>query len=131
MLRLVRSPRFAALFFLITVCCFLALNMARSYSLGQYGQMYDNPIYRWRISLAVALSQLRDPPLSGYVAYGSIVEYLNHGGLAVMPGEADPLPRPATVVAFIHDSERLERLIREAAIVPIDDSLPPVAIAGS
>src|ERR1700686_4038565 len=99
--RLIRSPRFAALFFLIAVCCFLALNMARSYSSGQYGTMYDNPIYRWRISLAVALSQLHDPALSGYVAYGSIVNYLNRGGLALMPGEADPLPRPAMVLALV------------------------------
>src|SRR5580704_8592300 len=98
----IRSPRRAALIFLAAVCCLLALNMARSYSLGQYGQMYDNPIYRWRISLAVALSQLRDPPLPGYVAYGSIVNYLNHGGLALMQGEADPMPRPVAVVALVH-----------------------------
>src|ERR1700722_13764766 len=101
--RFIRSPRLAGLFFLAAVCCLFALNMARSYSLGQYGKMYDNPIYRWRISAAVALSQLRNPPLPGYVAYGSIVDYLNHGGLALMQGEADPMPRLAAVVALIRD----------------------------
>src|SRR6185437_2293213 len=81
----------------------LALGMYRSYALGQYRTMYDNPIYRWRESVAVALSKLHDPPLSGYVAYRSIRDYLTAHGLALMPGEAEPLPSPAEREKLIYD----------------------------
>jgi hypothetical protein len=115
----------AAIFFLF------GLSMYHSYSLGQYRTMYDNPIYRWRISMAVALSELRDPPLRGFVAYGSIVDYLNQHGLAIMAGEALPLPSLEAVKKLIYDPERLEELLRSAATVPIDNNLTPVPIVGS
>ena len=86
------SPRVAALLLLVGVGVLIVVNMLHSYSLGQYRTMYDNPIYRWRVSVAVALSQLRAPSLPGYVAYGSINNYLNHHGLALLRGEAAPLP---------------------------------------
>ena len=78
--------------FAVAVCCLFGLSVYRSYSLGQYRTMYDNPIIRWRDSIAVALSELRAPPLPGYVAYRSISDYLNQHGLALMEGEASPLP---------------------------------------
>src|ERR1700730_3897323 len=106
----VRSPRIAALIFLIAAGCLIGLSMYRSYSLGQYRAMYDNPIYRWRISIAVALSEMHDPPLGGYVAYRSIVDYLNQHGLALIIGEADPMPSPASVVALVNDPDQLEQL---------------------
>jgi len=105
--------------------------MYRSYALGQYRTMYDNPIYRWRESVAVALSKLHDPPLSGYVAYRSIRDYLTAHGLALMPGEAEPLPSPAEREKLIYDPSRLERLFRAAAAVPVDPLLPPVPIVGN
>jgi hypothetical protein len=93
--------------------------------------MYDNPIYRWRASIAVALSELRDPPLGGYLAYGSIVKYLNEHGLALMEGEASPMPSYQSVVALAYNSNRLNRLFKEASTIPINYRLPPVPIVGS
>jgi hypothetical protein len=107
------------------------LCMYRSYTLDQYRKMYDNPIYRWRESVAVALSKMHDPPLSGYVSYGSIHNYLIKHGLALMAGEADPMPTSAEREALIYDPHRLDQLFRAAAAAPIDSLLPPVTIAGN
>ena len=115
----------------VAVCCLYGLSVYHSYALGQYRTMYDNPIYRWRISIAVALSELRDPPLRGFVAYGTIVEYLNAHGLALMPGESSTLPHNDDLERLIYDPTKLDRLFREAAVIPIDLNLPPVPIVGS
>ena len=125
------SPRVAALLLLVGVGVLIVVNMLHSYSLGQYRTMYDNPIYRWRVSVAVALSQLRDPPLPGYVAYGSINNYLNRHGLALLRGEAAPLPYPDAVKRLIYDSGRLEALFQKAFTVTLDHKLPPVPIVGN
>jgi hypothetical protein len=93
--------------------------------------MYDNPIYRWRASIAVALSEMRERPLGGYVAYRSISDYLNQHGLALLPGEANPLPTPEERNALIYNPDRLEHLFQAAAVVPLDRSLPPVPIVGN
>ena len=121
----------ATVLFALTALCLLWLSIHRSHMLGQYRTMYDNPIYRWRQSVAVALSDLADKPLGGYVAYRSISDYLNQHGLGLMPGEADPLPGREQLEGLIHDPTRLETLFREASRVPIDDSLRPVPIVGS
>jgi hypothetical protein len=121
----------ATALFAISVLCLLWLSIHRSHMLGQYRTMYDNPIYRWRQSVAVALSDLADKPLGGYVAYRSISDYLNQHGLGLMPGEADPLPGDEQLERLIHDPTRLETLFREASRVAIDASLPPVPIVGS
>jgi hypothetical protein len=127
----VRSPRLAALVLLVAVCGLIGLSMYRSYALGQFRTMYDNPIYRWRVSIAVALSQLHNPPLHGFVAYRSISDYLNHHGLALMEGEAVPLPSYASVRRLAYDPDRLEALFRKAIATPINYTLPPVPISGS
>ena len=88
--------------------------------------MYDNPIYRWRESLAIALSRMQAKPLHGYLAYGSISNYLNQHGLAIFGSEARPVPTDEERSALIHDGARMEKLIGEARQVPIDPSLPPV-----
>lgn len=117
--------------FAVTVCCLFGFSVYRSYSLGQYRTMYDNPIIRWRDSIAVALSELRTPPLQGYVAYRSISDYLNQHGLALMEGEASPLPSYESVRQLVYDPDRLEKLFREANSIPIDLGLAPVPIVGS
>jgi hypothetical protein len=99
--------------------------------LGQYRTMYDNPIYRWRISIAVALSQLHAQPLKGYVAYRSIVDYLDHHGLALMQGEAAPLPTFDAVRKLIYDPDRLETLFQQASVIPVDSKLLPVPMVGN
>ena len=113
------------------ICLLFGLNVYQSYSLGQYRTMYDNPVYRWRASIAVALSELRDPPLWGYVAYRSISDYLNQHGLALMEGEASPLPSFRSVRELIYNPERLEKLFQDASTAPVDYSLDPVPIVGN
>jgi hypothetical protein len=115
----------------VAVCSLFGLSVYLSYSLGQYRTMYDNPIYRWRASIAVALSELRDPPLRGYVAYRSISDYLNQNGLALMEGEASPLPSYQSVRELVYDPDRLEKLFQDASIIPIDYRLAPVPIVGN
>jgi len=105
--------------------------MYRSYALGQYRTMYDNPIYRWRASIAVALSEMHKPPTHGYVAYRSISDYLNLHGLGLLDGEASPLPTAEELHTLIYDPTRLEDLIRAAAATPVDPALPSVPIVGN
>jgi hypothetical protein len=113
------------------VALLFAANLARSYSLNQFAAMYDNPIYRWRESMAIALSRLQSPPLDGYLAYRSISNYLNQHGLGLMEGEVNPLPSGRELHALVFDGPRIETLIRAAATVPIDGSLPPVILHGN
>jgi hypothetical protein len=115
----------------LAVCCLYALSVYHSHALGQYRTMYDNPIYRWRISIAVALSELHQPPLRGYVAYRSIADYLNQHGLALMDGEASPMPSYESVEKLIYDPNRLDALFRRASTIPVDYRLSPVPIVGS
>src|SRR5262249_39039212 len=109
----------------------LALSVWRSYSLGQHERMYDNPIYRWRESLAIALSRMHTPPLHGYLAYRSIRDYLAEQGLALTPGEAKTLPTPDERSALTHDRSRLNRLLQEASRVPVDPTLKPTILTGN
>lgn len=123
---------FLRLFCIVTaVCCLFGLSVYHSYSLGQYRTMYDNPVYRWRASIAVALSELHDPPLRGYVAYQSISDYLNWHGLALMEGEASPLPSFQSVRELIYNPDRLDKLFKDASAIPIDYSLSPIPIVGN
>src|SRR5712691_2307195 len=81
---LVRSFAIAA-----AVLLLIALSVVRTYSLGHHQRMYDNPIYRWRESLAIALSRMQTPPLHGYLAYRSIRNYLVEHGLSLVAGYFD------------------------------------------
>jgi hypothetical protein len=125
------NPRLRVVVLAVLALVLLALSVQRSYTFGQYRAMYDNPIYRWRASVAVALSKMHHPPLDGYVAYRSISDYLNQHGLGLMEGEAKPLPTPAAREALIYDPVRLEQLFRAAAKVRVDPTLPPVPIVGN
>jgi hypothetical protein len=123
---LIRTLAFPAAILLL-----LALNMWLSYSFGHARMMYDNPIYRWRESVAIALSKMHDPPAKGYLAYGSVQKYLTEHGLGLMNGEANPLPSWPELRALIYDPERIEGLFRNAETVAVDGSLPPVRIEGN
>ncbi len=108
-----------------------ALSVVRTYSLGHNEKFYDNPIYRWRESLAIALSRMQNPPLQGYLADRSIRDYLARHGLALLAGEADVLPTPEQRRALVQDGARMNQLLQEAARVPIDPKLEPVTLTGN
>jgi hypothetical protein len=117
--------------FALAIVALFAVNMVHAYQLGSQSRMYDNPIYRWRESLVIALSRMQPQPLHGYVGYGSILAYLNQHGLALMPGEATPLPNPAARAALIADGARMNQLMQDASRVAIDLKLPPVILQGN
>ena len=120
----------AAIFALYVVFLFV-LNVFHAYQLGFQSKMYDNPIYRWRESLVIALSRIQPQPLHGYVGYGSILSYLTHHGLALIDGEASPMPTTAERHALVTDGARMDRLMQEASKVAIDPGLPPVILQGN
>jgi hypothetical protein len=129
-MRLPTARGVTAIFALYVVFVF-ALNVQHAYHLGFQSRMYDNPIYRWRESLVIALSRLQPKPLHGYVGYRSILVYLAHHGLAVFDGEAQPMPTPAQRAALVGDGARMNQLIKEASEVAIDAKLPPVILQGN
>jgi hypothetical protein len=125
------SPRTVAAIFALYVVFLFALNVLHAYQLGFQSKMYDSPIYRWRESLVIALSRIQPQPLHGYVGYGSILSYLTHHGLALIGGEADPMPSAEERQALVYDGARMDRLMKEASEVAVDPKLPPVILQGN
>jgi hypothetical protein len=126
-----REPRTVIAIFALGVAALFAINMLHAYQLGFQSKMYDSPIYRWRESLVIALSRMQPQPLHGYVGYRSILSYFTQHGLALMGGEANPLPTQAQRAALIADGARMNRLMKEASEVAIDPTLPPVILQGN
>jgi hypothetical protein len=133
LLAAVRSPASGTVIagFALAVAFLLALNVLHAYQLGFQSKMYDSPIYRWRESLVIALSRMQPQPLHGYVGYGSILAYLTQHGLALIGGEANPLPTPQQRAALVADGARMNQLMKEASEVAIDTKLPPVILQGN
>jgi hypothetical protein len=117
--------------FALAVAALFAINMLHAYQLGFQSKMYDSPIYRWRESLVIALSRMQPQPLHGYVGYGSILSYFTQHGLALIGGEAYPLPTQAQRAALIADGARMNQLMKEASEVAIDPTLRPVILQGN
>jgi hypothetical protein len=117
--------------FALAVALLFVVNVLHAYQLGFQSRMYDNPIYRWRESLVIALSRMQSPPMHGYVGYRSILSYLNHHGLALIDGEADPMPSAQQRAALVADGAGMNRLMKEASEVAIDPTLPPVILQGN
>ena len=117
--------------FALAVAVLFAINVLHAYQLGFQSKMYDSPIYRWRESLVIALSRMQPQPLHGYVGYGSILSYFTQHGLALIGGEATPLPTQAQRAALVADGARMNRLIKEASEVAIDPKLAPVILQGN
>jgi hypothetical protein len=126
-----REPRTVIAIFALAVAALFAINVLHAYQLGFQSKMYDSPIYRWRESLVIALSRMQPQPLHGYVGYRSILSYFTQHGLALMGGEAYPLPTPAERSALIADGARMNQLMKEASQVAIDPTLPPVILQGN
>jgi hypothetical protein len=126
-----REPRAVIAIFALAVAALFAINVLHAYQLGFQSKMYDNPIYRWRESLVIALSRMQPQPLHGYVGYGSILSYFTQHGLALIGGEASPLPTPAQRAALVADGARMNHLMTEASEVAIDPKLAPVILQGN
>jgi hypothetical protein len=126
-----REPRTVIAIFALAVAALFAINVLHAYQLGFQSKMYDSPIYRWRESLVIALSRMQPQPLHGYVGYRSILSYFTQHGLALIGGEASPLPTQAERAALIADGARMNRLMKEASEVAIDPTLPPVILQGN
>jgi hypothetical protein len=126
-----REPRTVIAIFALAVTVLFAINMLHAYQLGFESKMYDSPIYRWRESLVIALSRMEPQPLHGYVGYRSILSYFTQHGLALMGGEAYPLPTQMQRAALIADGARMNQLMKEASEVAIDPKLAPVILQGN
>jgi len=126
-----RESRTVIAIFALAVAVLFAVNVLHAYQLGFQSKMYDSPIYRWRESLVIALSRMQPQPLHGYVGYGSILSYFTQHGLALMDGEASPLPTQEQRAALVADGARMNRLMKEASEVAIDPKLPPVILQGN
>jgi hypothetical protein len=128
-----RSPssRTGIAIFALAVALLFAINMLHAYQLGFQSRMYDNPLYRWRESLVIALSRMQPQPSHGYVGYGSILAYFAQHGLALMDGEVQVPPSSAEISALVKDGARMDQLMQAASRVAIDPKLPPVILQGN
>jgi hypothetical protein len=126
-----QEPRTVVAIFALAVALLFAINVLHAYQLGFQSKMYDSPIYRWRESLVIALSRMQPQPLHGYVGYGSILSYFTQHGLALIGGEAQPLPTQAQLKALTADGVRMDQLMKEASEVAIDPKLAPVILQGN
>jgi hypothetical protein len=122
-----RLHGFGCIGLLVLIACTLCLDFFHGLSLGQDRVGY-HPLYRFRQSLAVAISRLHDPPAGGYLAYGSVFNVLTENGFAMLddePGQRLDLPGWE---ALLNDGPRLDRIIGEAKDVAIDTGAPPEII---
>lgn len=91
-------------------------------------QIAYSPIYRFRQSLAVAISRLHDPPAARYLAYKSVVDALSEGGLAIFDTDPGQHLDAAGQEAMLNDGPRLDRAITQAREVTVDPGLQPQII---
>jgi hypothetical protein len=89
------------------------------------------PEYRFRQTLAVALSRLRQPSLHGYLAYQSVVDVLSENGLAIFPNEKGPHLDAAGWAKLLEDPVTTDRILRLARYTSVDPNLPPQLIRGN
>jgi hypothetical protein len=122
--------RFGCISLVLLIGCMLFLDVFHGIRLGQ-DRVAFHPIYRFRQSLAVAISRLHDPSPGGYLAYRSVVNVLNENGFAVFAGEPGSHLDLDGWEALLTDGPRLDRIIEQAKNVPIDNSLAPEMIQGN
>jgi hypothetical protein len=119
-----RLRGFGCIGLLILIGCIFFLDLLHGLSLGQ-GQVGYQPIYRFRQSLAVAISRLHDPPAGGYLAYGSVLKVLTENGFALFDDEPGQHLDRTGWQTLLDDGPRLDRIIRQAKDVSIDTDAPP------
>jgi hypothetical protein len=118
---------------LALVAGLLLLSIISSHLLGHDRRMPDQPMYRWRESLSIALSRMHSKPLHGYLAYRSIVDYFAKNGLGVWLSDPAPwlLTNPSEYLKLVHDPQRMEGLFEGALNLQVDESLAPVPLRGN
>jgi hypothetical protein len=119
-----RLHGFGCIGLLVLIGCTLFLDLFHGSSLGQDRVGY-HPLYRFRQSLAVAISRLHDPPAGGYLAYRSVSNVLTENGFALFDDEPGQKLDQQGWEALLNDGPRLDRIIGAAKDVSIDTSAPP------
>jgi len=122
-----RLHGFGCIALLLLIGCSLYLDLSHGMRLGQDRIGYE-PIYRFRQSLAVALSRLHDPPAGRYLAYGSVLNVLNENGFVLFDNEPGPRLDLQGWDALLNDGPRLDRIIAAARDAPIDAGAAPAII---
>jgi len=89
-----------------------------------------HPIYRFRQTLAVALSRLHHPAMHGYLADQSVIDALDEAGFPRLPEEGGPRDQ-ASWTAYFSDSAALDRAMERGLKVTFDPALPPQIIKGN
>jgi hypothetical protein len=112
---------------IVLIVIVFALDFAHGIRLGEHNIGF-HPLYRLRQSTAVAISRLRDPPVHGYLAYQSVIDALNRHGFAVFAGDSGQHLDRAGWQALFADPARMDRALRDAASVPINNQLEPQLI---
>lgn len=125
-----RLKEFGCVGLLLLIACTLYLDIFHGLQLGQ-DQIAYSPIYRFRESLAVAISRLHDPSPGGYLAYKSVVTVLNENGFALLGDDLGSHLEVDGWRSLLNDGPRLDRIIGEAQHVSIDASLQPEVIQGN
>jgi hypothetical protein len=84
------------------------IDFTHGIALGEHNVGF-HPIYRVRQSLAIAISRLHEPPATGYLAYGSVVDAFSRDGFAVLDEDVGPHLDVAAWDALLSDPARMER----------------------
>jgi hypothetical protein len=125
-----RLKEFGCVGLLLLIACTLYLDLFHGLRLGQ-DQIAYSPIYRFRESLAIAISRLHDPSPGGYLAYKSVVTVFNENGFALRGEDLGSHLEVDGWRSLLNDGPRLDRIIREARDVAVDRGLSPEVIQGN
>ena len=109
----------------------LVVDFAHGIALGEHNVGF-HPIYRVRQSLAIAISRLHEPPATGYLAYGSVVDaFVARRDSASSTRDPRAAPRSRRLGRAADDPARMEQALQDAENVAIDPSRPPKLLMGN
>jgi hypothetical protein len=107
----------------------IALDFAHGIRLGEHDIGF-HPIYRFRQTLAVAISRLHQPALHGYLADQSVINALTSAGFPRLPEEGGHADLSDWTALFAN-SAALDRAIQQGLDAQFDPTLPPQTINGN
>jgi hypothetical protein len=120
---------FYLLQFIVVLAAF-GLDFAHGMVLGQH-QIGFRPESRLRQALAIAISRMHQPPLSGYLAYQSVIDDLNANGFTLFDDERGLRLDEEARTALLGDPARMDRTLRHARDAMINGDLTPQRINGN